>query len=160
MASNSWAIEILTLMVLVGITGYYAWQMKKQVNATVEMARKDREFRLLEAKLQKAYQPIYEILRRAKFQIARPDGRGNYSIQKSELLEIQKIVANYGYYLTKNLERLLTMKIINGIPIYPPWKQEELTDYHVFQPVDLDEMYNIIESKKDELKNKLEEMSK
>jgi len=161
----SLVIQSIPLIVLVGITAYYAWQTKKQVNATVEMAkttvkmaREDREFRLLEAKLQKAYQPIYEILRRAQFQNARPD-KENYSIQKSELLEIQKIVANYGHYLTQNLEQLLTIKIINRIPIYPPWKPKESDDYIIFQPVDLDEIYNIIKSKKDELKKQLEKLA-
>ncbi len=133
--------------------------MKKQVNATIEMARRDREFRLLKAKLQKAYHPIYEILRRSQFQTVRPKEKGNYSIQKRELLEIQKIVKDYGYYLTDRLEKLLTIKIINDIPIYPPWKQEELDDYLVFQPVDLDEIYNDIMNKTDELRKRLEEMS-
>jgi hypothetical protein len=152
--------------VLVVVTGYYACQTKKQVDATLEMAkttvkiaREDREFRLLEAKLQKAYQPTYEILRRAQFQTSRPD-KGNYSIQKSELLEIQNIVVNYGHYLTRNLEQLLTVKIINDIPIYPPWKQEELTDYITYQPVDLDDVYNIVMSEKYELKKQLKELTK
>ncbi|MCW3975347.1 MAG: hypothetical protein NWE86_03785 [Candidatus Bathyarchaeota archaeon] len=59
-----------------------------------------------------------------------------------------------------NIKKLLTIKIINNIPNYTPWKQEELDDCLNFQPVGLDEIYETVTNKTDELKKRLEEISK
>lgn len=160
MVSNSFAIEILTL-ILISITGFYAWQMKKQVNATVEMAKtteelanKDRRQRYLEIKLKDVYSPLFHIFSLAKNseEYQREANRkiaGMFVFMSDELPKIKEIYRDSSHYMNEKLREIIYREIIEE----PDILKEKFT------PDELDSAFEEIISTYYDLKTELEQLS-
>lgn len=104
-----WALIIVTT-ILVVITGYYAWQMRRIVDTTREEAKKNRRKDTIEKSLENLYSPLYEILIKARYE--NPDtllvnkhapayAFKAYIFTEPEFIQIRGIIERYGHYLEK-----------------------------------------------------------
>jgi len=155
------------------ITIYYAYQTKKQVNATVEMAkttvklaREDREFRLLESKLEKVYSPLRQIFSVAEnnkererkiLEKAKLEGKpeimgsgvtGTFVFDDNDYQKIKDIYRYNSHYLSKELRKIIYDKIIIE------------SDYtkRMFTPNQLKSAFELIKKTFDNLMSELEEL--
>ena len=97
-------------IVLVMVTGYYAWQTRNLVEET----RKDRRRQLVENALEKAYSPMIEYFRNAKSDTTRErQVTGSFKFTYDEINGIRKIVERYGHYLDRTLLDKIHVKIID-----------------------------------------------
>jgi hypothetical protein len=93
-------IEILVSLMGVAI----AYSLYRVASSSLQAARKDRKLRLLDAKLQKAYYPIFEILRSARFGKPRGAGASQTVLYDLEKRDIGNIRRKYVTISNRNLK--------------------------------------------------------
>jgi hypothetical protein len=151
---NDWIMNGLLHMTLtdwitVAITGalvYYAYR-------TVEEGKKDRYKDSLEKRLEKLYNPMFEILTRAEERIETKSDGKDYKYQMlrhSDHEKLCNIVENHSHYLRKE-EYQKTKQMLSHV--------QYLKDYAVYQLKEYDECLGFASARRDELADWLREVS-
>lgn len=148
--TESEAIQIIISFAGIAIAAALAYV----AYSSLQTAKKDRQLRLLDAKLQKAFHPIYEILRNARYSSSRETATGIIMISGSERKIIESIVRKYGYYLEP--------KLLSSIQKYitePKSSQLERGAEIYFLPEsEIDPVYETLRKRVKELTEKLEKL--
>lgn len=133
------------IQILISFTGIIiAGSLALVAYSSLQDAKRDRRFRLLDAKLQKAYYPIFEIIRKAKIRTKEP---GTTVLQSLEKRDIRNIITKYGYYLDSKLLGLIIRRIV-----------DTGDSSNTYQESEIGEIYNILSKRTEELRKQLEEL--
>jgi len=154
------------MLVLTAGLVYYAKKTIDYAKATIEEGKKDRRKDAIENKLEKIYSPIFDILRKAKFdttRYARKDSVDEYLVFDREFKEIHRRLAVFGHYLpTDELRKFaITLEKFRRKEYPRIIYGKSSTEYeYLFYEADIGLDYEYFRKERDRLAKELEELTK
>lgn len=148
------AISTIAMTIATVVLAIYAY-------LTVEEGKKNRRKDTIEKMLENVYSPLYEILRKAKFENhergeARPLSGFEWAVYDNELQTMREIVEKFGHYFDDRAE----FEKVSMLVQRPKRTRVGLNWFNGFSEVDMAEHFGYIKRRRDELTDELRELIK
>ena len=127
---------------------------------TIQEGKKDRRKDTIERMLENAYSPIYEILRRAKFENdERSQARGkipgfDWVVTRTELDRMREIIEKFGHYFDRKESGKLAMFLERA-----KYTRTGTTPYWGFSEIEMSQCFEFITRERDRLKQELDRLT-
>ena len=138
---------------------------------TIEEGKKNRRKDTVERMLENLYSPLYEILRRARYETDKfklmviaewnKEGRGgprDCVLSEEQLARVREVVERFGHYMDPVEQALLTKVLANPNSIGAISGDRLTQPWHLFLNAEIDPRFDYIKKTRDTLRKELDEL--
>lgn len=161
------AVSSVVTIAVTSALVYYAY-------VTTNESRKGRRKDTIESMLENLYSPLYEALRRARYETSdfkamvigewsRKEGRQgprDCVLSEERLADVREIIEKFGHYMDSVEQALLTKVLSNPDSIGAISRERLKHPQHLFLNAEIDPRFDYIKETRDTLRKELEELTK
>lgn len=161
----------VTLLSTIAVT-IATFALARYAYVTIQEGKKNRRKDTIENMLQNLYSPLYEILRRARYEtsdfkamviaewnnIEGREGPRDCVLSEEQLVRVREIVERFGHYMDPDEQARLTKVLSNPDSIGAIHVERLKQPQHLFLNAEIDQRFDYIKDRRDTLRKELEHL--